>query len=401
MSVDPNGSVSDSLSRRLEDLSNETQRDACHRERTAFNQAAQPFGERIVLFGAGGFGRRTLAGMRRVGLEPLAFADNNSRLWGTSIEGIRVYSSPDAARLFGHTATFLVTIWNGRAKDTMLQRIQQLTILGCKCVCPAGLLFWKYPEVFLPYYPLDLPHKALPFGAEIKAALQLFRDEASRREYVAQVAFRLLLDYNGLGWPEDVDHYFPPDLFNLGEKEQLVDCGAFDGDTIAAFVRRQGESFDSIIAFEPDSLNWEKLQQRIQGFPESIRRKIFSFPQALGSRHETVYFDPTGTDLSAMGQGSVAVECVTLDEALWNLGPTLIKFDIEGSELHALEGARELIPRCRPVLAVSAYHEQGHLWQVPLKLAATCKDYRFFLRPHGTEGWDLVCYAIPSERLRD
>ena len=394
-------SASDLLSQRLEDLLNEPQKEALQRERTTFDQLAHAFGERIVLFGAGGFGRRTLAGMRRLGLEPLAFADNNPGLWGTSIQGIRVYSSLDAAKLFGDAATFLVTVWNGRAKDTMLQRIQHLTNLGCKCVCPAGLFFWKYPEVFLPYYPLDLPHKALPFGEEIKAAFRLFQCEASRREYVAQVAFRLLLDYNGLGWPDDVDHYFPPDLFDLGEKEGLVDCGAYDGDTLAAFVRRQGKSFDSIIAFEPDSLNWEKLQRRIQGFPEPIRRKISSFPQALGCRHETVYLDPTGTDLSAVGQGSVAVESVTLDEALRKLGPTLIKFDIEGSELHALEGAREVIQRCRPVLAVSAYHKQDHLWQVPLNLATVCKDYRFFLRPHGTEGWDLVCYAIPSERLKN
>jgi hypothetical protein len=216
--------------------------------------------------------------MRRLGLETLAFADNNPGLWGTSIEGIRVNSSPDAA-------SFSATQQPASAcvlRDSSSGNIQ-------KSFC------------FLPYYPLDLPHKALPFCEEVKAAFRLFQSEASRREY-AQVAFRLLLDYNGLGWPDDVDHYFPPDLFNLGEKEGLVDCGAYDGDTLAAFVRRQGESFDSIIAFEPDSLHWEKLQRRSQGFPEPIRRKISSSRKRLGVAHETVYFDPTGTDLSAVGK---------------------------------------------------------------------------------------------------
>ena len=70
MNVDLNGSASDSLSQRLKELLNESQKEALHRERTTFDQAAQAFGERIVLFGAGGFGRRTLAGMRRVNLEP-------------------------------------------------------------------------------------------------------------------------------------------------------------------------------------------------------------------------------------------------------------------------------------------------------------------------------------------
>jgi hypothetical protein len=62
--------------------------------------------------------------------------------------------------------------------------------------------------------------------------------------------------------------------------------------------------------------------------------------------------------------------------------------------------AQETIRRCRPILAVSVYHRQDHLWSIPLELAKVCKDYEFFLRPHGTEGWDLICYAVPVERLK-
>ena len=36
-----------------------------------------------------------------------------------------------------------------------------------------------------------------------------------------------------------------------------------------------------------------------------------------------------------------------------------------------------------------------------LKLSPKTLDrYRFFLRPHLLEVWDLVCYAVPAERLR-
>ena len=94
------------------------------------------------------------------------------------------------------------------------------------------------------------------------------------------------------------------------------------------------------------------------------------------------------------------MECIRLDDSLQELSPTLIKFDIEGFELDALAGARQVIARSRPILAVSSYHLQDHLWEVPLALASMCSHYRYFLRPHGTEGWDLVCYAIPEERVR-
>ena len=102
----------------------------------------------------------------------------------------------------------------------------------------------------------------------------------------------------------------------------------------------------------------------------------------------------------SIGQGQDSVECVTLDQALRDVTPTILKFDIEGAELDALAGAREVIARSRPVLAVSCYHQQSHLWEIPLELARTCHDYQFFLRPHGVEGWDLLCYAVPQERLR-
>ena len=59
-----------------------------------------------------------------------------------------------------------------------------------------------------------------------------------------------------------------------------------------------------------------------------------------------------------------------------------------------------MVSRCRPALAVSAYHEQDHLWRVPLMLKQICEGYEFFLRPHGAEGWDLACYALPSERVK-
>jgi len=47
---------------------------------------------------------------------------------------------------------------------------------------------------------------------------------------------------------------------------------------------------------------------------------------------------------------------------------------------------------------VSVYHQQNHLWRIPLFLKTLSPDYHFFLRPHNEEGWDLVCYAVPEER---
>jgi FkbM family methyltransferase len=383
----------------LDALLSEPLNAAFERERNAFDEASAPLGERVVLYGAGRFGRRTLDCMRGIGLEPLAFADNNPDLDGKPLDGVPIYAASRAAVLYGKDATFLITVWNSSATDRMVHRIQQLKDLGCERVLPVGLLCWKHPEAFLPYYPLDLPHKVLTAANEVKAALNLFADEASRSEFVAQVRFRLLLDYEAISLTYATDH-FQQNLFDLGNEEVLIDCGAFDGDTIAAFVRLRGHLFSSIVAFEPDPLNWAKLEFRISTFPDDIKRKITPLPYALGSSACMVQFNSTGTDVAKIGQGSTSVKRLTLDQTLRDYTPTFIKFDIEGAEMDALMGAREVVARSRPVLAVSCYHEQSHLWDIPLQLASLCRDYHFFLRPQGVEGWDLLCYAIPVERLK-
>ena len=384
----------------LDELLAEPVNAAVERERTAFDLAAAPHGEKIVLHGAGRFGKHILACMRDVGIEPLAFTDNNPTLEGSCVDNVPVFSPSKGTKLYGKSASFLVTVWNSPATDRMKQRVLQLKNLGCERAFPVGLLCWKYPEAFLPYYPLDLPHRALISTASVKEAFSRFGDEESRREFVGQMRFRLRLDYDAFNPPYESDQYFHSDLYDLKSDEVFIDCGAFDGDTVASFVRLREESFKAIVAFEPDPKNWSKLENRLEGLAAPIRQRIKPMPFALGSSAHIVQFDSTGTDVAKIGCGSVLVECVTLDESLREVAPSLIKFDIEGAELDALDGARKLIARSRPVLAVSCYHQQSHLWEIPLKLAAICQDYEYFLRPHGVEGWDLMCYAVPVERLK-
>jgi FkbM family methyltransferase len=198
--------------------------------------------------------------------------------------------------------------------------------------------------------------------------------------------------------PDASAHYFPQDVYRLRQDEVLIDCGAFDGDTIRAFIGLRGDRFTRIVGFEPDDLNWHKLRQTVEGLPEPIRRRIQCFPYALGASRGSMKFEFTGTELSKAGHGQSVVTVVALDDALEDETPTIIKFDIEGGELDALAGARQTINRHLPVLAVSTYHRQSDLWNIALSVSGTSSDYRHFLRPHGFEGWDLVSYAVPAGR---
>jgi FkbM family methyltransferase len=381
----------------LEQVLLESVESAKRRERSAFDEVASPFEERLVLFGAGGLGRRTAAGLRKVGIEPLCFVDNNKNLEGQLVDGINIHMPHDAVRRFGSKAAYVIAAWNGSSPERMRQKRQQLASLGCKRIVTAGQLFWKFPQVFLPFYPIDLPHKLLLRKEEVLAAYHALADEPSRHEYVAQVSFRLTLDFDAMG---DLQrpHYFAPDVYRLRSDEFLVDCGAFDGDTVQEFLRLTRGNFARIIAFEPDPMNWNRLAESLATLPAALRQKISAYRQCVSDQPGEIAFEATGTDLAASGRGSNRVPTTTLDAVLQGERPTIVKFDIEGAELQALQGGTETLRRCHPVLAVSAYHYQSHLWEVPLNILEIHPEYNLYLRPHGTEGWDLVCYATPKGR---
>jgi len=92
------------------------------------------------------------------------------------------------------------------------------------------------------------------------------------------------------------------------------------------------------------------------------------------------------------------VQCVRLDDLFADQPMSFLKLDIEGAEPEAIAGARHIIARDRPIIAMCVYHRQNHLWQLPLLVDSIVEDYRYYLRPYNEEGWDLVCYAIPNER---
>jgi len=353
----------------------------------------------IVLFGSGQMGRRTLEGMRKKGLEPVAIADNNQALWGTDVIGVPVISPDDAAVRYGATAAFLVAIWHPCPKSLFLEIRDQLRRLGCPLVLPACVLFWKFPDLFLPFYCLDLPQKVCAARADIRQAFEYLADEDSRAEYVAQVRWRLWLDFEGLRPASSETEYFPGDLLRWSQHEVFIDCGAFTGDTLEPPLEKYGGGVARTIALEPDPANYAKLQEHIRGMPEPGRSRTVAYRYAVGARREKVRFDFQGNVSSHMGVGSDVVESMPLDEVLAHEHPSYIKMDIEGAELDALTGAAQTIRTHCPGMAICVYHQQDHLWRVPLLIRSFSDDYAFFLRSHGSDGIDLLYYAVPRERL--
>jgi hypothetical protein len=123
-------------------------------------------------------------------------------------------------------------------------------------------------------------------------------------------------------------------------------------------------------------------------------------PYAIGQEESTVYFNfHEGGESGVKRDGQNAIRCVTLDKELKGKDPTFIKMDIEGYEAFALQGAREIIGKARPVLAICVYHMPLDILNLPLMIKNIVPDYHFIIRAY-MPTFEYVCYAIPPERLK-
>lgn len=347
----------------------------------------------VVLFGGGYLGRHVLRDMESMSYKPLAFVDNNSNAWGSQIEGLEVLSPDEAISRFGQSVLWLITVY------TNSKVIEQCRGLGVPWVTCAELS-WVLPEPHPPSFIFGVPERLAESEQEIEAAASIWDDEESVAEYVAQVRWRFLLDYPALKTPRPiVETYFPDDLIRPSAREVFVDCGAFTGDTIDAFLTARGGQFEAIVGIEPDGVNGKVLQNRIDEWKRSGVGPMRVEPVAVGTRRGTLSFETTGTAGSSVGSGTETVEVAPLDELLANDRPTYIKFDVEGAEHDALVGGAETIRANMPVLAVCLYHRPIDLWDVPLLVRSFRPDYRMYIRRYSDERWEQVLYAVPPDRV--
>lgn len=339
------------------------------------------FSNPVVIFGAGNLGRRVAQAVH-----PVLFCDNNSALWGSVCDGIPVESPQTAVQRYPN-ATFIAAIWHPSRTETMIDRVRRMKSMGMSTVVPFSALFAEYGNVLLPHWFWEHPQYYAERRQEISRARALL-DAEGREEFDRQM--RLRLGEVSEQVIESGVQYFPKDFFQLGHNEIFVDCGAYDGDTIAEFRRETDDQFAHLVAFEPDPRNFAALKSAVNDDP-----RITLQPYAVGVSRETVRFNISGTGSRITSNGTWEVQVTTLDEALDGIAPTYMKFDIEGSEPDAIAGGRETIARYRPKIAACLYHAPDHLWRVPLRLNELLPDSRFTLRTYSADGWECVCYCVP------
>jgi FkbM family methyltransferase len=327
----------------------------------------------LILYGAGTIGRAVAKKLIANGNLPKCFADNDREKWGTEIEGI-VVQGPLTSQAMFPNAQWMPTVQRESARKSILEDMNEMGV----------------DSIPFSLYDYISPHREIPPDEAISTIMCLMEDVASAREWIDQIKFRKNLSHTQIPASYPWDIYFESFYTRL-DNERFIDCGAADGDTVREF-RARWNNYSQITAFEPDPRNYRGLSVSVFG-----DQRISTVPAAVSDKTGVATFTATG-DQSAHIGGDYVVNTYRMDHVLVN--PTLIKMDIEGCELDALWGAREMIRKHSPVLAICAYHTGDHLWQIPLLIHALNPTYRLYLRRYLEQTWDLVWYAVPPERIK-
>ena len=324
------------------------------------------------------------------------FIEYDARFWNKTEHGLPVVSPSAAAMQLPPETLIIVGIWSPNHSYAATRR--WLASFGFHNVMPVHSLFWLLDREIGPHYQLSAPNIFFENSARIAQVYDQLSDDASRQLFAAYLRWRVTLDDAAIPDPSREDMYFDRSLFRLTADACVVDCGAYDGDSLRKFLTWTGEAFGEFHAFEPDPLTFGSLTTYIDRLPETVKSRVIARQIAVGDCETTITFSASGTPGSQKDSGTdrVDVPCKRLDDLFADRKVDYLKFDIEGAEWDALRGAQALIQRDRPVVATAIYHRPDDLFALPLFVMSMTANYRYYMRAYDVDGIDFVFYAVPA-----
>lgn len=170
---------------------------------------------------------------------------------------------------------------------------------------------------------------------------------------------------------------------------------AIDGGAhVGSWVPRLAAAFPRVLAFEPCPENFALLQTNTAGLRGVELRQAALGATAGDARLQRVPERGANSGQWAIAEAGEPVRVETVD-GLGLADLSLLKLDLEGYELPALQGAVETLRRCRPVVVIEEAG-WGRLHGIPDR-AATAFLIGMGFRPMHWSGQDVV--FMPSEDL--
>lgn len=181
------------------------------------------------------------------------------------------------------------------------------------------------------------------------------------------------------------------------EGDCVLDVGAFRGETAIVFADMVGKK-GKVFAFEPIKGSYDLMEKNV--YENNLSEVIF--PVNMGCSNMTLQTKAVSNDSGAPwnfiseDDGTVPVSLTTIDDYVFSnkiRKVDFIKMDVEGFENDAIAGAKEILKRDRPKLAIALYHKSSDMFTIPDQIRNIVPSYKLYVRCNmaGPYGLTLFC----------
>lgn len=334
----------------------------------------------IVLFGAAEYGKIICDFLLDNQIHPLCYSDNSIEKIGGTWNGLKIIAPDKISKNY-----FVVITCNAFREIT-----NQLKEYGLQ---EDHIFFF---DVKWLVYPNGKGSFILEHINDFEKVYKYLSDKKSQQVFLNLLNYKLTYKTEYVRAVADEGQYFDPDLVKLSKETVFIDAGSYIGDTLKEFVKYSTGEYNKIICMEPIKSNIKILQDEIS---KHKYHDVEVFEVGASDRRKTVYFDSKNGMSSRVSEiGDVKVECESIDWICENNGYEhidFIKMDIEGSEYDALMGAKNVIQKWHPLLAICVYHKEDDFYVIPNLIKTLYSEYKIYFRQYELSDEETVCYAVP------
>ena len=361
-------------------------------------------GKPVVLYGTGDGADKVLARLAETGVPVSGIFASDEFVRGQQFHGFTVQAYSELLAL---REKVIVLIAFASELPDVMERFYKLASVH---------------ETYAPHVPVFSGEETVTaawikkYERELQTVYERLADAVSRETFASVLNYKLSgrLSYLQACTTNRADDL--KTLFSFGGEETYLDLGAYNGDTVQEFLQLTRGRYKKIVALEPDPKNFKKLTDFVR---QNELKKITCLQAGVwndcgsleltgnGGRQSTFWeADCSGFATQPLSQTcsmkkkikKQQVTVVSVDAVLGNEHADYMKFDVEGVEKEALEGAAgHLVPDgngALPKLLVAAYHHDEDLFALPLLLWKLQPEYKIYLRKHPyVPAWEINIFA--------
>lgn len=176
----------------------------------------------------------------------------------------------------------------------------------------------------------------------------------------------------------------------------VLDAGLFDSTVLRKFALTIG-SAGKVYGFEPEPHNYRFVLETIARFGDT--GNIVVVNKGVYSQKDTLFISDEGASGTLKTKDSAGSPCEVIDIDSFvqenHLEKVdLIKMDIEGAEMSALQGAKQTISTYKPKLQICAYHHILDLIDIPQYVQQINTAYKLYFVAHAPYLNEYVYYMI-------